>query len=70
MALSLDVPVQFQNVYHFGRYYSPLFVCLSGIAAQTRNPWLLLPLAMMLPRIAIQLTPQALGVIHWIVERS
>ncbi len=67
MALSIDVPVQFQNVYHFGRYYSPLFVCLSGIAAQTRNPWLLLPLAMMLPRIAIQLTPQALGAIHWIL---
>jgi hypothetical protein len=67
MALSLDVPVQFQNVYQFGRICAPMFVCLSGIAAQTRNPWLLLLLAMMLPRIAIQLTPQALGVIHWTV---
>ena len=54
------------NVYDFGRLYSPVLVCLSGIAPQTRNPWLLLPVAMMLPRIAIQLTPQALGILHWI----
>jgi hypothetical protein len=66
MALSLHVPAQWENVYHFGRYYTPLFLCLSAIAAQTRNPWLLMPVAMMLPRIAIQLAPQVLGVMHWI----
>jgi hypothetical protein len=56
----------FQNVYDFGRVYTPVLLCLAAIAAQKRNPWLLMPVAMMLPRIAIQLTPQVLGIIHWI----
>lgn len=55
-----------QNVYNYGRLYTPMLVCLSAVTAQTRNPWLLIPIAMMLPRIAIQLAPQILGVIHWI----
>jgi hypothetical protein len=55
-----------ENVYNFGRLYAPLLVCLAAIAARVRNPWLLLPIAMMLPRIAIQLAPQALGIIHWL----
>ncbi len=55
-----------QNVYAFGRIYTPLLLCLSALATEYRNPWLLLPLAMMLPRLAIQLAPQALGVLRWI----
>jgi hypothetical protein len=66
MALLVDINAQWQTVYNFGRYYTPMLLCLSGIAAETRNPWVLIPLAMMLPRIAIQLTPQVLGIIHWI----
>ena len=54
------------TVYHFGRVHSPELLAVASIAAATRNPWLLAPVAMMLPRIAIQLTPQALGILHWI----
>jgi hypothetical protein len=66
MAILFQITGQWQNVYSFGRIYTPILLCLSGMAAQTRNPWLLLPVALMLPRIAIQLTPQMLGIIHWI----
>lgn len=54
-------------VYDFGRIYTPLLLCLAAGAAQSRKPWLLAPAVMMLPRIAIQLTPQALGVLHRIL---
>jgi hypothetical protein len=42
-----------------------MLLCLSAIAAQYRKPWLLAPVAMMLPRIAMQLAPQALGVVRY-----
>jgi hypothetical protein len=66
MALVVQRPDQWQNVYSFGRVYTPVLLCLAAIGAQDRNPWLLAPVAMMLPRIAIQLAPQVLGVIRWI----
>jgi hypothetical protein len=53
-----------ENVYHYGRVFSPLFVCLTALAARYRRPALLLPAGMLLPRIAIQLTPQILGVLR------
>src|SRR5262249_48370715 len=58
---------QWQSVYSFGRVYTPPLLCLLAVAAQHRKPWLLAPIAMMLPRVAIQLTPQALGIVRWIV---
>jgi hypothetical protein len=67
LGLLVDLPAQWSTVYNFGRYDAPLLVCLAGAAAQTRNPWLLSPIAMLLPRIAIQLAPQALGIVHWIM---
>ncbi len=67
MALLMNYPDPWPNVYHYGRGYTPVLVCLAGIAAQYRKPWLLAPVAMMLPRIAIQLAPQALGIFRWIV---
>ena len=66
MALMMNYPDPWPNVYHYGRGYTPVLVCLSGIAAQYRKPWLLAPVAMILPRIAIQLAPQALGILRWI----
>jgi hypothetical protein len=53
-----------QNVFDFGRVYTPALICLAAMAAENRNPWLLAPVAMMLPRVAIQLAPQALGILH------
>jgi hypothetical protein len=55
-----------QNVFDFGRVYTPLLLCLAGISAEDRNVWLLAPIAMILPRLAIQFMPQVLGVIRWI----
>jgi hypothetical protein len=66
MAVVLQRTDHWQNVYDFGRVYTPVLLCLSAMAAQFRNPWLLTPVVMMLPRLAIQLTPQVWGVIHWI----
>lgn len=68
MALVFQRTDHWQNVYDFGRVYTPVLLCLAGVAAQSRNPWLLLPIAMLLPRIAIQLAPQALGIIHGIAH--
>jgi hypothetical protein len=65
MALVLQHTEYLENVYHFGRVYTPMLLCLSAIAAQYRKPWLLAPVAMMLPRIAMQLAPQALGVVRY-----
>jgi hypothetical protein len=54
------------NAYSYGRICTPLFLCLAAIGAQSRKPWLLAPTAMLLPRLAIQLTPQFLGVLRWL----
>jgi hypothetical protein len=64
MGICLGITGTLQNVYHFGRIYSPLLLCLGAAAAQERKAWLLAPAAMMLPRIAIQLTPQVMGILR------
>jgi hypothetical protein len=64
MALLLQRPDHWLNVYDYGRVYSPLLVCLAAVGARRRTPWLLAPMAMMLPRIAIQWTPQILGILR------
>lgn len=53
-----------QNVYDIGRLQSPLLVCLAGIAVRDRKLWLLAPVAMILPRLAMQFAPQVLGIIQ------
>ena len=66
LALVVQRTDHWQNVYDFGRVYTPVLLCLAALGAQYRRPWLLTPVAMMLPRLAIQLAPQALGIIHWL----
>ncbi len=66
MALFFQITGQWENVYTYGRIYTPVLLCLAAIGAEQRNPWLLLPVAMLLPRIAIQFAPQILGIIHWL----
>jgi len=53
-----------QNVYDIGRLQSPLLICLAAIAVLDRRPWLVLPIALILPRLAMQFAPQMLGVIQ------
>lgn len=67
MAVVVQRADHWQNVYDFGRVYTPLLVCLGALAAQGRNGWLLAPVAMMLPRVAIQFAPQVLGVVRWMM---
>lgn len=64
MGIFLQRTDHWLNVYDFGRVYTPLLLCLAAGAAQYRKPGLLVPAAMMLPKLAIQITPQFLGVIH------
>jgi hypothetical protein len=65
MALVLRRTDTLHSVYAFGRIYTPMLLCLAAVAAECRKPWLLAPVAMMLPRLAIQLAPQVLGVVRW-----
>lgn len=67
MGIVFQITGEWQSVYNFGRIYTPMLICLAALGAQTRTPLLLLPAAMMLPRIAMQLAPQALGVLHRIL---
>jgi hypothetical protein len=53
-----------QNVYDIGRLQSPLLVCLAAVGVRERKPWLLTPVAMILPRLAMQFAPQVLGVVQ------
>jgi hypothetical protein len=65
MGIVLQRTEHWENVYHFGRIYTPLLLCLLATGAQYRKVWLAAPVAMMLPRLAIQLAPQAVGVFRW-----
>lgn len=66
LALVVQRTDHWQNVYDFGRVYTPVLLCLAALGARYRSAWLLTPVAMMLPRLAIQLAPQVLGIIHWL----
>jgi hypothetical protein len=63
--LLLEPPI-FSSAYDMGRYFSPLLMFLAAAAAASRRPALLLPTAMILPRIAIQFAPQVLGIGRWL----
>jgi hypothetical protein len=65
LAVIVQRPDHWQNVYDFGRLQSPLLVCLAGLAVSQRKPWLLAPVVLIVPRLAIQFAPQVLGVIRW-----
>jgi hypothetical protein len=66
MGLFIQRYDQWQNVYDFGRVFTPSLACLALIAARERKPWLLAPIAMVVPRIVVQLGPQTLGIVRWI----
>jgi hypothetical protein len=53
-----------QHVFDIGRLQSPLLVCLAAVAVRDRKPWLLAPIAMILPRLVMQFAPQVLGVVQ------
>ena len=66
LGLLLREPVILSNAYDIGRCFSPLLLLLAAAAAAGRRPALLLPTAMILPRIAIQFAPQLLGIGRWL----
>jgi hypothetical protein len=52
------------GAYEFGRTMSPLLLLLLLLALRDRKPPFALPLVLVLPRIALQLQPQLLGILH------
>ncbi len=64
LAVVLQRADLWQNAFDIGRLQSPLIICLAGIAATERKAWLLAPIALILPRVAIEFAPQINGVIH------
>ncbi len=64
LAVVVQRPDHWQNVFDIGRLQSPLLVCLAGMAVWERRPWLMAPVAMILPRLAMQFAPQVMGVIQ------
>ena len=64
LAISLYSPGAWTEVYAFGRTLSPLLVLL-GLAAISQRNWIYaLPICLVIPRTAIQLAPQAGGVLR------
>jgi hypothetical protein len=67
LAMFLESPGAWTEIYAFGRTLSPLliFLCLFGLSKRT---WIYaVPLALVVPRTAIQLAPQAIGVIRHVI---
>jgi hypothetical protein len=62
----LEQPQVWAGVYTFGRTMSPLLIFLALAGAARRWWMLLLPLAMNVPRLALQLEPQWAGIRHGI----
>jgi hypothetical protein len=64
LAIFLNSPGAWTEVYAFGRTLSPLLLLLGMLALSKRNWIYALPLALAVPRTAIQLAPQAEGVLR------
>ena len=67
LAVFLYAPAGWEEVYAFGRTLSPLVVLLAckGLAQRQWN--FFLPLALIVPRVAIQFEPQIYGVLRYII---
>jgi hypothetical protein len=61
--------VGWYDAYGYPRLLSGLLLYLAMRAVERRNAWLALPLGLMLPRLAIPLASQAMGVFHGILGR-
>lgn len=57
-------PDQWWQVFDFGRVYTPLLLLLAAQALRTRQVYWVAPWLMMLPRVAMQFAPQALGIVR------
>ncbi len=63
LGVFLTFPV-WDHAYAFGRAFSPLLVLLAMAGFASRSWWMAAPLAMVFPRVALQLGGQALGVLR------
>lgn len=62
MGVILQKPDIWMHVYDYGRIYSPVLLFLGLLAFERRSWAAIVPMAMMLPRIGMQLWPQVMGV--------
>ncbi len=63
-SLWLAKPDIWFGAYEFGRTLSPLLLLLALRGLSTKEYWSLLPMALVIPRIALQLQPQSLGILR------
>ena len=56
------------ETYSFGRTMSPLLVCVALAGVRKRKWWALAPLAMVLPRVVLQLATEWRGVLHGLLR--
>jgi hypothetical protein len=64
LAVFLQRPDNWLQVYDFGRVYSPLLVVLAMRAVGGGSRWGLLPLALMAPSLALQTSGQVTGILR------
>lgn len=56
------------HAYDFGRVYTPFLLCLAAVALKEKRPAMLLPALLVVPRVAVQLAPQTLGIWGWLTR--
>ena len=66
-AVFLAQPQAWGEAYSFGRTMSPLLLCVALIGIRRRRWWALAPMAMVLPRIFLQLATQWRGIVRGIL---
>jgi hypothetical protein len=69
-ALFLAQPQAWGEAYSFGRTMSPLLLCVALVGVRRRRWWTLAPLAMVLPRIVLQLATEWRGLLHRVLSGS
>lgn len=68
VAVFLAQPQAWGETYSFGRTMSPLLVCVALAGVRKRKWWALAPLAMVLPRVVLQLATEWRGVLHGLLR--
>jgi hypothetical protein len=56
------------HAYDFGRVYTPFLLCLAAVALKERRGVLALPALLIVPRVAVQLGPQTVGIWGWLTR--
>jgi hypothetical protein len=64
LALATSVPIFWGNVYTYARPFSPLIFLAALGLLRSHARWVLVPVLLIALRVAIQMAPQAIGIMH------